>query len=58
MSVDLKTLSATELAKVKRATESEVSKHAAAYAKVLATSSEKNIGIKELRAAVAALMKD
>jgi len=51
-------ISATELAKVKSATESEVSKHAAAYAKVLATSSEKNIGIKELRAEVAALMKD
>lgn len=51
-------ISATELAKVKSATESEVGKHAAAYAKVLATSSEKNIGIAELRAEVAALMKD
>lgn len=51
-------ISATELAKVKSATESEVGKHAAAYAKVLVTSSEKNIGIAELRAEVAALMKD
>lgn len=51
-------ISATDLAKVKSATESEVSKHAAAYAKVLVTSSEKNIGIAELRAEVAALMKD
>lgn len=51
-------ISAAELAKVKSATESEVGKHAAAYAKVLVTSSEKNIGIAELRAEVAALMKD
>ncbi len=51
-------ISATDLAKVKSATESEVGKHAAAYAKVLVTSSEKNIGIAELRAEVAALMKD
>ena len=41
------------LAKVKAEVEAEVKKHAAAYTRVLATSSEKNIGIDELRAEIA-----
>ena len=43
------------LNKVMADVESEVKKHAAAYTKVLATSSEKNIGIDELRAEIASL---
>ena len=44
------------LEKVKKETEAEISKHAAAYTKVLATSSEKNIGISDLRAEIAGLV--
>ena len=49
-------ISAKALAEVKKKTETEVEKHAAAYVKVLATSSEKNIGIDELRAAISSLI--
>ena len=42
-----------DLIKVKSEAEAEVKKHAAAYTKVLATSSEKNIGIDELRVEIA-----
>lgn len=48
-------ISGNNLAKVKAETEAEAAKHAAAYAKVLATSSEKNSGIEELRAEIASL---
>ncbi len=44
------------LAKVRSDLEKEIGKHAAAYAKVLATSSEKNIGINELQAEIASLI--
>lgn len=49
-------ISAKALAEVKKKTEAEAEKHAAAYVKVLATSSEKNIGIDELRAAISSLI--
>lgn len=49
-------ISAKALAEVKKKTEAEVEKHAAAYVKVLATSSEKNIGIDELRAEISSLI--
>ena len=45
-------IGAGSLAKVKADVEAEVKKHAAAYNKVLTTSSEKNIGIDELRAEI------
>lgn len=45
----------TELAAVQAETEAKLATHAAAYATVLATSSEKGIGIDELRAGMAAL---
>ncbi|MBR4106649.1 MAG: YihA family ribosome biogenesis GTP-binding protein [Alphaproteobacteria bacterium] len=51
-------ISAAELSKMQKATEDETKKHAAAYAKILTTSSEKKIGISELRAEIAALMND
>ena len=51
-------IAAAELQKVLATSIAEAGKHAAAYTKVLATSSEKNIGISELRAEVASLMKD
>lgn len=38
-------------------TEAEVKKHAAAYPRVLLTSSEKNIGLQELRAEIVSLIK-
>ncbi len=47
---------AKELEKVKAETEKTLSKHAAAYISVLATSSEKNIGIDILRAEIASLI--
>ncbi len=50
-------ISAKELEKVKKETEATISKHAAAYVSVLATSSEKNIGIDILRAEIASLAK-
>ncbi len=49
-------ISAKTLAEVKKKTEAEAEKHAAAYVKVLATSSEKNIGIDELRAEISSLI--
>ena len=49
-------ISTVSLDKVKSETEAEVSKHAAAYTKVLATSSEKNIGIDEIKAEIASLV--
>ena len=49
-------ISLASLNKIKTETELEVSKHAAAYTKVLATSSEKNIGIDEVRAEIASLV--
>ncbi len=49
-------ISATELEKTRQATEAETAKHAAAYVKVLVTSSEKNRGIDELRAEIASLI--
>lgn len=50
-------ISAKELEKVKKETETTISKHAAAYVSVLATSSEKNVGIDILRAEIASLAK-
>ena len=49
-------ISLASLNKIKNETELEVSKHAAAYTKVLATSSEKNIGIDDIRAEIASLV--
>lgn len=49
-------IGAGNLAKVKAETEAEAAKHAAAYSKILATSSEKNIGLEELRAEIASLL--
>jgi GTP-binding protein len=43
---------ATELADVQRRTAEEARKHPAAHPEVIATSSEKGMGIPELRAAV------
>ncbi|AHB47568.1 GTP-binding protein YsxC [Hyphomicrobium nitrativorans NL23] len=45
-----------ELAAVKAATEAALKSHAAAFPTVLATSSEKDVGIEELRATLAALL--
>lgn len=44
------------LAKIIAETETEIAKHAAAYTKLLATSSEKKIGLEELRAEIASLI--
>ena len=44
------------LAKVLTETKQEIANHAAAYPKVLATSSEKNLGIDELRAEIASIV--
>lgn len=49
-------ISAVALAKTKAEIEAEVSKHAAAYVKVLTTSSEKNLGLDLLRAEIISLM--
>ena len=49
-------ISATALAKILKETETEVSKHAAAYVRILATSSEKNVGIDMVRAEIASLV--
>ena len=46
----------TELEAVKAATETALKSHAAAFPTVLATSSEKDVGIAELRATLAALL--
>lgn len=48
-------ISAAALEKVRAETEKETAKHAAAYIRVLATSSEKNLGLDELRAEIAGL---
>lgn len=48
-------ISAAALEKVRAETEEETAKHAAAYIRVLATSSEKNLGLDELRAEIAGL---
>ena len=45
----------TALEKIIKETESEIEKHAAAYIKIIATSSEKNIGIDSVRAEIATL---
>jgi len=50
-------ISLKELEKVKKETEQAISKHAAAHVSVLATSSEKNIGLDILRAEIASLAK-
>ena len=49
-------INATELEKVIEDTKKEITKHAAAYAKILITSSEKKIGISELRAEIISLI--
>lgn len=49
-------VSATALNRIIKETEAEISKHAAAYVKVLATSSEKNINIDAVRAEIASLI--
>ena len=49
-------IGAGNLTKVKAELEKEIGKHAAAYTKVLATSSEKLIGIDELQAEIASLI--
>ena len=48
-------ISAKALEKVRAETEAETAKHAAAHIRVLATSSEKNLGLDELRAEIATL---
>jgi GTP-binding protein len=47
-----------ELDAVKAATEKELSSHPAAFPFVLATSSEKGWGLEELRATMAAILRD
>lgn len=49
-------ISAKELAMVEQKTLEEVKKHAAAYPQILATSSEKNLGLEELRAEINSLI--
>lgn len=49
-------ISAKALEEVRQKTLAETAKHAAAYVKVLTTSSEKNQGIEELRAEIASLI--
>lgn len=49
-------IGAGNLAKVLTETKQEIANHAAAYPKVLATSSEKNLGIDELRAEIASIV--
>ncbi len=48
-------ISAVALQKIKSEAETECAKHSAAYIKVLATSSEKKLGLEELRAEIASL---
>ena len=48
-------ISQTALDKISRETESKIAKRAAAYVKILATSSEKNVGIESVRAEIASL---
>jgi len=49
-------ISDKELASVIKKTADEIKKHAAAYPKILATSSEKNVGLEDLRAEINTLM--
>lgn len=49
-------ISATALEKIIAETQAKTSKRAAAYIKIIATSSEKNIGIEQLRAEIASLI--
>lgn len=49
-------ISASALEKVLKETEAKIAKHPAAYVKLLATSSEKNIGIESVRAEIASLV--
>lgn len=51
-------ISANDLAKILESTTLEIKKHAAAYTKILTTSSEKKLGISELRAEIAFLMNN
>ena len=48
-------ISQAALDKISRETESKIAKRAAAYVKILATSSEKNVGIESVRAEIASL---
>jgi GTP-binding protein len=48
-------ISQAALDKISRETESKIAKRAAAYVKVLTTSSEKNVGIESVRAEIASL---
>lgn len=49
-------ISKTELEKVLASTKAEITKHAAAYVKPLTTSSEKDLGINDLRAEILSLI--
>ena len=49
-------ISETALVRVMQETKAEVAKHAAAYVKIIATSSEKNIGIDAVRAEIASFV--
>jgi GTP-binding protein len=51
-------ISVPALAAVKAKTEAELAEHAAAFPVVLATSSEKGSGLEELRATMAAILRD
>ena len=48
-------ISDTKINEIVKATKDEIAKHAAAYVRILITSSEKNIGIDDLRAEIALL---
>lgn len=48
-------ISETRINEIVKATKDEIAKHAAAYVRILITSSEKNIGIDDLRAEIALL---
>jgi len=50
-------ISAAQLERVQAATLAELAKHPAAYPEIIATSSEKRIGIADLRAAIAGLIE-
>lgn len=49
-------ISKQALDKIKKETEDKISKRAAAYVKVLTTSSEKNLGLEDVRAEIASLL--
>ena len=49
-------ISAKEAQNIRQKTETEIKKHAAAYPKALLTSSEKNLGLSELRAEISSLL--